>query len=200
MNMTGYLDWRFRGTSWLTLLVALICVVVIDFLPESCGYKNSPIENIQMVVVAVGLFFSCTAKDRKTLYTFVSLLLFFVLAREVNYGRTLIIFADPENVNSYPKWKDMEYGWLAHVFVGIYLLWVAIYFIWRKVWREIGAVLRETRIPVVDVLLTVAGMLMGVTFESCHLNLPEELAEVVFYVGGVGTLYLYTRNKVSKVE
>lgn len=198
--MTGYLDWRFRGTSWLTLLVALICVVVIDFLPESCGYKNSPIENIQMVVVAVGLFFSCTAKDRKTLYTFVSLLLFFVLAREVNYGRTLIIFADPENVNSYPKWKDMEYGWLAHVFVGIYLLWVAIYFIWRKVWREIGAVLRETRIPVVDVLLTVAGMLMGVTFESCHLNLPEELAEVVFYVGGVGTLYLYTRNKVSKVE
>lgn len=199
MNIGKYLDWQFRPTTWITMLVALVCLVCAFVLPDSFGDKNSPIETVQMVVLVIGLFVTCTAKDRKCLYVFASLCLFLILAREVNYGRTLMIFADPENANKYPKWKDMEYGWLAHVFVGIYMVWMLVYFIWRKVWKHCLEVLQTIRIPAMDVALAIGGMVVGIAFEAMHNCLSEELGEVVLYVGGVGILYLYSRNKLNKV-
>ena len=129
--MNKYLDWRLRTTGWISLVAALVCLVCAFVLPDSLGNKNSLIEDAQMVIVAIGLYITCTAKARRALFVFASLCLFFILAREVNYGRTLIIFADPENANKYPKWKDREYGWLAHVGVGLYMGWLLVYFIRR---------------------------------------------------------------------
>lgn len=197
--MNKYLDWQFRPTTWTTLVVAIVCLLAAFVLPDSYGDKNSPLENVQMLVLAVGLYVTCTAKDRRKLYVFASLCLFLILAREVNYGRTLFIFADPEKANSYPKWKDLEYGWVAHLCVGLYMLWLVVYFIWRKVWKEAWETLRTIRIPASDVLLAVGGMVVGVAFESMHNCLSEELGEIVLYVGGVGILYLYTRHKLTRV-
>ena len=201
MNIGKYLDWQMRSTTWLILVVAVVCMVCAFMLPESYGFKNSPIENVQMAIVAIGLFISCTTQDKehKSLYIFASLCLFFILAREVNYGRTLFIFADPENVNSYPKWKDMEYGWLAHVCVGLYMIWLAVYFIWRKVWKEVWDVLCSVRVPAFELLLSIVSMLVGVLSESMHNCINEELGEVVMYTGAVCILYLYSRNRLRKV-
>ena len=196
--MNKYLDWQFRATSWISLAAVLVCLVCSFVLPDFFGDKNSPIENVQMVIVAIGLYMTCTAKDRRALFVFASLCLFFILAREVNYGRTLFIFADPENANKFPKWKDMEYGWLAHVCVGLYMVWLLVYFIRRKVWKEISEVLRSFRIPAWELLVSVSGLVVGVASESLHNCLLEELGEVVMYVGGIGLLYLYSRNKVCK--
>lgn len=200
MNIGKYLDWQFRPTTWITLVVALVCLACAFVLPDSFGNKNSPIENVQMLVVAIGLYVTCTARDHKSLFVFASLCLFFILAREVNYGRTLFIFADPENANKFPKWKDMEYGWLAHVGVGIYMLWLVVYFVRRKVWKEAWDVLQTIRIPASDLVLAILGVVTGVAFESMHNCLREELGEVVFYVAGVGILYLYSRNKLDNVK
>ncbi len=199
MNPGKYMDWKFRGTTWLTLAVALLCVACAFVLPESYGDKNSPVETVQMIVLAVGLFVACTARERSSLYVFAALCLFLVLAREVNYGRTLFIFADPDNAKHFPKWKDMEYGWLAHVCVGAYMVWLLVYFIWRKVWKEAWKVLCEIRVPVSDALIAITGLVAGVVFESNHDCLTEELGELVLYVGAIGILYLYTRNKLSRV-
>ena len=198
--MNKYLDWRFRGTTWLTLVVALVCVVCAYMLPASFGDKNSPVENVQMAVVVIGMYLTCTARDKKALYVFATMVLFLILAREVNFGRTLFIFADPEDANHYPKWKDFEYGWLAHVIVGLYMFWLLVYFFWRKVWREMWEMLTGLRMPISDVVISVLGLAVGVAFEAMHDCLSEELGELVLYVGGVGILYLYTRNKLCKVE
>lgn len=200
MNLKKHVDGRFRGTTWLTLVVALLCLLCEPLLPESFGNKNSPVETVQMVVVLIGLYISCTAKDYRSLFVFVSLVLFFVFAREVNYGRTLFIFEDPENANQFPKWKDMEYGWVAHVVVGFYITGILIYFIWRKVWLELQRMLSSVQLPVWDVLLAVSGLIAGVAYEAQHDNLSEELSELVLYVGGVGILYLYTRNKLKQID
>lgn len=200
MNLKKHLDGRFCGTTWFTLVVALLCLLCEPLLPESFGNKNSPVETVQMVVVLIGLYISCTAKDYRSLFVFVSLVLFFVFAREVNYGRTLFIFEDPENANQFPKWKDMEYGWVAHVVVGFYITGILIYFIWRKVWLELQRMLSSVQLPVWDVLLAVSALIAGVAYEAQHDNLSEELSELVLYVGGVGILYLYTRNKLKQVD
>ena len=78
MNLNRYLDWQFRPTTWVTLVAALVCLVCAFVLPESFGDKNSPIENVQMLIVAVGLYVTCSAKERKYLYVFASLCLFFI--------------------------------------------------------------------------------------------------------------------------
>ncbi len=200
MNLKKHLDWRFRGTTWLTLVVALLCLLGEPMLPEAFGNKNSPVETVQMLVVLIGLYLSCTAKDYRNLFVFVSLVLIFVLAREVNYGRTLFIFENPENANQFPKWKDMEYGWLAHVIVGLYITGIAVYFIRRKVWHAIQQLLSRVQLPLWDVLLAVSALVAGVAYEAQHDNLSEELSELLLYVGGVGILYLYTRNKLNHVD
>ena len=46
--------------------------------------------------------------------------------------------------------------------------------------------------------MAVSGRVVGVASEGMHNCLLEELGEVVMYVGGVGLLYLYSRNKVCK--
>ena len=178
----------------------MLCLLGEPLLPEAFGHKNSPVETLQMVVVLIGLYISCTAKDYRNLFVFVSLVLFFVFAREVNYGRTLFIFEDPENANQFPKWKDMEYGWVAHVVVGLYITGILIYFVWRKVWLELQRMLSSVQLPVWDVLLAVSALIAGVAYEAQHDNLSEELSELVLYVGGVGILYLYTRNKLKQVD
>lgn len=200
MSLKKHVDGRFRGTTWLTLVVAMLCLLGEPLLPEAFGNKNSPVETVQMVVVLIGLYISCTAKDYRNLFVFVSLVLFFVFAREVNYGRTLFIFEDPENANQFPKWKDMEYGWVAHVVVGLYITGILIYFVWRKVWLELQRMLSSVQLPVWDVLLAVSALIAGVAYEAQHDNLSEELSELVLYVGGVGILYLYTRNKLNQVD
>lgn len=197
--MNKYLDWRFRGTTWVALVVALVCVAGAFLLPESYGNKNSPIEDVQMTLVLLGLVLTATARDKRPLYVFASLVLFLVFAREVNYGRTLFIFADPDDVHKFPKWKDMEYGWLAHVVVGLYIVYLLFYFIARRVWDDLRKVLCQFRIPVFDGVIALCGMVTGIIQEWVHDCLSEELGELTLYAAGVGILYLYTRNKLEKV-
>jgi hypothetical protein len=200
MNLKKHLDGRFRGTTWLTLVVAMLCLLGEPLLPEAFGNKNSPVETVQMVVVLIGLYMSCTAKDYRSLFVFVSLVLFFVFAREVNYGRTLFIFEDPENANQFPKWKDMEYGWVAHLCVGLYMVWLVVYFCWRKVWKELWETCRGVKLPAADVLLALVGLAAALVFESAHDSLHEELGELLMYTAGMGVLYLYTRKKLISVD
>ena len=200
MNLMRFLDWRFRNTSWFALVVVVLCVLGRFLLPDSWGNKNSPLETLQMVALFAGLFLTCTAKKYRNLFVFLSLVLFVVIAREVNFGRTLFIFANPEDANQFPKWKDMEYGWLAHVLVGCYMAGNLIYFVWRKVWRDIFSLLSMVRLPVWDALLASAGLVTSLAFEMTHDRLSEELSELVLYVCGVGILYLYTRNKLKPVD
>ena len=199
-SIAQHLDWTFRRITWVTLLTAIVCLLSYYLLPESYGDKNSPVETVQMFVLLAGLVVTNTARDSRNLYRFVFLVILLVLAREVNFGRTLFIFADPEDVRKFPKWSDMEYGWLAHVGVALYMVWLLVYFIRQKVWRTLCAELRSWRIPAWDSLLCCVGLAVGVIAEFVHQNLVEELGELVLYVGGVGILYLYSRQKLNKTE
>ena len=195
-----YLDWRFRVTTWFSLAVALVCVGCAFILPESCGAKNSMLENAQMLILGFCLYLTCTARPQTPLYVFISLVLFLVLAREVNFGRTLFIFADPQNACIYPKWKDIEYGWLAHIIVGLYMLWMLVYFFWRRVWYEMWSILKNYGLPVPETLLAGGSLLISLLCDSMHHCLAEELSEVVLYVVSAGIIYLYSRKKLVRFE
>lgn len=199
-SIVQHLDRNCSCMTWVTFLTSIVCLLCYYILPESYGDKNSPVETVQMLVLVAGLVISYTAGNHQNLYRFVFWVILLVLAREVNFGRTLFIFADPEDVRKFPKWSDMEYGWLAHVGVSLYILWLLVYFISRKVWCQLRTVLCMWRIPAWDALLCICGLAVGVSAELMHQNLVEELGELVLYVGGIGMIYLYSREKLNKTE
>ena len=84
-----YCSWHFDSFLLIFLGVALVFASIIPSLSESCGYENSVIENLQMLVLFVAFGISLTAKEYKKFYLFVGLAVSIILLREVNFGRTL---------------------------------------------------------------------------------------------------------------
>ena len=84
-----HFDIKMYGVSIISLIVALTIVPCLMFLPEKYGLENGLLENIQMFILFIGLYFSFSAKTDKKFFTFVGLVLIILTLREVNCGRTL---------------------------------------------------------------------------------------------------------------
>ncbi len=196
-SLANHLDTRFSATAFIALVGAIICAIGIYTLPETVSGKNSPIEYAQLMLLILGAAFCFTAKQRPELYRVVAFLLIFLLLREINYGRTLACFADPADPNKFPKWKDIPYGWLAHVFVGIYLVTLAAVFILRKHWKACWELLRDYRLPLWEcVILILAAVCAQITERFFHNDRIEELFELAFYSTAICIIWRYTRGKL----
>ena len=137
----SHVNFGFQNITWIGVLTALAIIPAVMFLPERCGFENGIIENIQLVVLFLGLFFALRPKVDKKFFTFVALVLGILLIREVNCGRT-IFFPIPGQENAFYRWSEIKYGWLAHVIYGIYITFVGLYFLVNKLfitlWQNFG--------------------------------------------------------------
>ncbi len=200
-SLANHLDTRFSATALIALVGAIICTIGIYTLPETVSGKNSPIEYAQLVLIIIGAIFCFTAKQRPALYKVVAFLLIFLFLREINYGRTLACFADPDDPNKFPKWKDIPYGWMAHVLVGIYLVTLAAVFIFRGHWKSCLELLKDYRIPLWKSLILLAAIIGARITESCvHNDRVEELFELSFYITLVCFVWQYTRGKLRSTS
>ena len=190
----NHVNLKIYGTTVLGILTALSVVPCILFLPERYGYENGLLENIQMVVLFIGLYLSFTAKTNKKFFIFAGLVLTILILREVNCGRTLF-FPIPGVENMYYSWKDIKYGYLAHPIFGIYIASVAVYFFWNKLFIDLYNLIKGTKLPIWNILLMFAGMFLGLYAEHCTNSLVfEEITELLFYVSLVGIIYIYARK------
>lgn len=197
----SHLDSAFCGTAWVSLLAAICYIAAAFTLPESLGGKNSLPEYLQLAILAVGIVFCFRANNRRTFYTFSALVLIFLFLREINYGRTLPCFADPDNPEKFKKWKEIPYGWLAHVFVGIYLAAITAYFVWRKLWRDVWELLSTVRIPVWEAgIMFAAAVCAQLTERIFHNDFVEEFFELSFYTAFICLLWRYTRGHIRLLD
>ena len=116
------------------------------FLPERCGYENGVVENIQLAVLFLGMFFALRPKVDKKFFYFIAMVLGILLIREVNCGRT-IFFAIPGQENAFYSWKEIKYGWLAHIIYGFYMGLVGVYFLANKLFVTLWQKLWNIRLP-----------------------------------------------------
>lgn len=182
--------------SIITILVAIIIYPAYLLLPESFGYENGLIENIQLAVLAFACFFALKPKnmENKKFFTFVFLVLTILMIREVNCGRT-IFFAVPGEVNSFYRWSEIKYGWLAHPTFGLYITGVAIYFLKNKLFLNLWNILKSYKLPILSIFLMLIGIVTGLYGEEVLHNMVfEELAELLFYVALTSIIFLYSRN------
>lgn len=189
-----HIDFRFQNVTWLGLLMAIAIIPAVIFLPERCGYENGIIENIQLAVLFLGIFFAMRPKVDKKFFTFVAMVLGILLIREVNCGRT-IFFPIPGEENAFYSWKEIKYGWLAHPIYGLYMTTVGIYFLKNKLYLNLWEKIRDIKFPIWNFILLLLGMGLGTYAEECVHNLVlEESTELLFYIALIGFIYLYSRD------
>lgn len=189
------LDFRLHTAAVISIIVSLLCVPLGEYLPVECGYENGVVENMQLAVLALGMYFCLRAGNHRTFFVFVAMVLLMMGLREVNCGRTLF-FAKPGMVNEFYKWREIPYGWVVRVLFGLYMASVAAYFLRKKLYLQLGEVLRQRAVPVWNVLLAVLGVVLGVYGERVMNNMTvEEFAELVYYVALVGGVHVYARCK-----
>ena len=193
-----HFDFGIYPVTILAVLTALAVIPCVKILPETWGYENGILENLQMITLAIGLFLAIFAKANKKLFYFVGLVIFLLIAREVNYGRTLF-FPIPGEVNAYYSWKEIKYGWLVNPIVGLYITGTALYFVISKAYKDMWNIIKNVKFPVWNFILLFIGMGLGEYAEKATENFVfEEIAELLFYVALVGIIWLYGFNERFK--
>lgn len=193
--INNHFNFKIYGTTWIEIITALLIIPFVIFMPERFGYENGVLENIQMAVLFLGLYLSFFSKVDKKFFIFLGLVLIILMLREVNCGRTLF-FAVPGVENAFYSWKEIKYGYLAHPIYGIYIAFVAIYFLKNKLFLNLWDYIKNIKLPVWDVLLMLTGMVLSVYVDHAIDNLVfEEATELLFYVSLIGIIWLYSKNK-----
>ncbi len=193
--VSKHFNFGFQNVTWIGLITALSIVPAVMFLPERCGFENGIIENIQLAVLFLGIFFAVRPKVDKKFFIFVAMVLGILIIREVNCGRT-IFFPIPGEENAFYSWKEIKYGWLAHPIYGLYMAFVGVYFLKNKLFITLWEKLKNIKFPVWNFILLLVGMAIGIYAEEyVHNFVLEEATELLFYVALVGFVYLYSRHK-----
>lgn len=208
---SAHLDFKIYPVTWIAIINALLIAPCILYLPQKYGYENGLLENIQLAALLAG-FILCLAyqkfhKPEETeegkkqhtsmvkFFRFAALVITILFLREINCGRT-IFFPVPGEVNTFYSWKDIKYGWLAHPLYGLYMAYVAFYFLFNKLFITFWNIVKNVKFPVWNILLMIIGMIGGTLGEEVYHNMVmEEITELLFYVSLAGIIYLYAYNK-----
>lgn len=189
-----HINFGFQKITWLGIISTFAIIPAVLFLPEKCGYENGVIENIQLIVLAIGIYLSLRTKTDKRFFYFVALVLSILFIREVNCFRT-VFFAIPGTENEFYRWSEIKYGWVAHILYGIYMAFVGLYFLAKRIYVNLWQKLVEIKFPIWNFLIIALSIIIGILAEGLHNLVFEESAELVFYIMLVGIIYLYSHHK-----
>lgn len=190
-----HFDFRFYNINWVNVLVFLLIFPACKYLPISAAYENSWFENIQLIVLFVGLFLAITTKFNKIFFKFVALVIGILLIRETNCLRT-IFFCVPNQPNTFYTWKEIKCGWLFHPLYGSYIAWTGVYFIWKKLYLDLWNYVKNVKFPIWNSLFLMLAILFAWAGEEIFHNMMfEEASELLVYTALTSIIYLYTRKE-----
>ena len=189
-----HLDFKIQNTTWIGIIIALLIIPIVIFSPEKFGYENGIIENIQLAILFIGMYFALKTKTDKKFFYFVTMVLGILIIREINCFRT-IFFAIPGVENEFYRWSEIKYGWLAHPLFGTYIAFVGIYFLKNKLFINLWEKIKNFKLPFWNFILLILGIIVGLYAEETHHLVFEESAEMLFYVALINFIYLYSQHK-----
>ena len=180
------------GTALLVVILKLIGVTEI---PE-----NSLVENIQLIALSVGIFFCFFTRNNpeyKTLNRFIAMILVLMFLRELSYGRCIFCKIDG-NPHEFYSWKHYQYGYLAHIFVGLYIAAVVIYGFVNKIFIQAWNALTTVQFPVISAILAVISIISTFYGEKVvDSSFVEEIAELSVY-SIIACVIFYYNDVLSK--
>ncbi len=193
-NLLNYFDLNFRKVNAIMILLFVLCIVAAKVLHITEIPENSLLENLQLVALFAGFVLCFRFKNNKALFNFAAMIIFLMVMRELSYGRCIFCQLPDDPHNFYP-WSHYKYGFLAHVFVGIYIAASALYAIINKVWIDIKEVITKAKFPVWDFAFMGALTVLQIYGESvAHNSCLEEIAEFMLYSVIFGFVYYYYKK------
>ena len=176
--------------------VAVLKLMGINEIPE-----NSLVENILLIALFVGIVFCFLTRNNteyKTMNRFIAMILFLMFLREISYGRCIFCQIDGNPHEFYP-WKHYKYGYLAHVFVGLYIAIIALYGIINKIWLSAWNALKTVKFPVISAVLAIITVIIQLYAEKVAAStFIEEIAELSLYMLIASVIYYY--NKILTIK
>ena len=148
------IDKRFYPHLWLLIIYIPFVFIVKEFLPQNAARENGPVENFQLVLLAVGIYL-CWQAMKKTRalmdkYIWQAGMLFYILlfGRELSWGRALLMQSD----GIMPKWRELGiWGDIAHPLIGL-LIALLLFLFWRG---RFFRFLKTVKIPMWDLIFLV---------------------------------------------
>ncbi len=196
-----HLDFKCYPVSIIAFVVLILIFPALKFMPQSYGFENGFLEDIQMAVLFGIMLLCVSAKYNKRFFKYVIFALVIIMLREVNLGRTLFFPIDGE-VGKFYSWRDINaqlgfpLGKCVHFVYGLYIAFVAVLFIIKGIFKDAWMLIKNTKLPFWNLLLMAFSSFMGAIAEKATNNnfIFEEGFELLFYVALLGVAYLYSRN------
>ncbi|QEI07500.1 hypothetical protein FXN63_17890 [Pigmentiphaga aceris] len=187
-----------RLLTGFVLLGLLSCYPLSFVMPARMGWENGAVENIQVVVLLIGLMLAIAYAARTVdrvehrFWLMVAPFWLIFIGRELSWGA---VFLKPIHINEEGPGFSSSLLWYkpaVYPFLGL-LLAVSAYLILRhRLWRVIWKLIRNGQFPLLQLGLSVIAILVSTNTEGHgwhDFNLPkpqlqvmEELVEVAAYV------------------
>jgi len=209
------LSWRPTPTTWLSFLLVVLLFPLGLTLPPWWGWENGPIENTQVVILAVGAFVSFFAakknQENRQIRSFwlwqipVWLLL---IGRELSWGRVFYPVAIRTNGPSFLSIHQLWYGQFVYPIIAAVTL-ISLLGLWHNFNQFLLG--SKLNLPAFDlILLTLAVIASHFIFEKQviialkpYAEVLEELAELIAYwcmVSIVATVGFAKRQNYNLVQ
>lgn len=203
----NHIDFKFHFVTLIALIVLISIFPALMYMPQSYGYENGLIENIQMCVLFAMLFMCIFAKQNKRFFHYATLALLIIMLREINLGRT-IFFPIEGEIGKFYSWKDINnqlgfpLGKCIHFTYGLYIAFVAILFIVKGIFKDVWNLVKCTKLPFWNLAFMGLASFLGAIAEKATNNnfIFEEGFELLFYVALAGIVYLYSRDERFSVK
>ncbi len=184
------LDFTFYPDMYWYFAVLILSVPAQMFLPVSCGYETGIVESTQLAVLALGIVFCCKSKYQRPLFYVAAAILFVMILRETNFGKT-IFYPDPVRPNRFLSWDKIWYAPYVDPVMIAYGIGVAIYAIRKKLWIPLWQYVCKARIPVWLVIGFAVAAVGSAVLDKCKMDILEEMVEMAAYVAMICTIHLY---------
>lgn len=197
------IDKRIGMELWGFLFLVLVCIGLSYVLPTEYGWENGVIENTQVVL----LFFGVVAgiylvkylpEGTKAFGGLVSSAYFFLMLRELSWGRAFVITGYKEYGPVAIPMKEVPFHLFIEVGIGIYIvlfLWATWRFLpWRKLWKVPVPAVAIIMAAVVFCLGRLAEMSPGEIFSKGVGQLIEEMMELIVYCLTLKIVWYYGKG------
>ena len=125
------------------------------------------------------------------------MILVLMFFRELSYGRCIFCKIDG-NPHEFYSWKHYQYGYLAHIFVGLYIAAVVIYGFVNKIFIQAWNALTTVKFPVISAILAVISIISTFYGEKVvDSSFVEEIAELSVY-SIIACVIFYYNDVLSK--
>ena len=189
------IDFSFDKMNFIAIFILMISVIWVKAFNIVEIEENTIYENLAIIPLVAGIIFCLKSKNHKVFFNFIALILLLAIAREFSYGRVPFCAIEGTQGHQFYPWKHYKYGFLAHIFVGLYIASGILYALFNKIWVDIIEIIKKVPVPFWSFLSVFICVFIQEIYEHRFENtVVEEIAEFIIYTLTFVIVYIYYKK------